>query len=185
MSTGNLPSPEAAGPTPGSPGHFDHHDWLTGSVKALDERLIKAWSAQSVTVTMPSGSYVACKYDTVIRDQGGLDADLVSSGGVLMGPAAPSGLYRIDAGVSIEGNTTGSRRAKVAVNQVDDLSFYLTGAALPTGAWAWAQSMSGVLVLAPGDLLEVDASHNAGSNLLTNASGQTRLFLEYLGAVTS
>jgi hypothetical protein len=36
-----LPIPEAPGPAPGDPGHFDHHDWLTDSVKALDVALDK------------------------------------------------------------------------------------------------------------------------------------------------
>jgi microcystin-dependent protein len=34
-----LPQPEVPGPRPGQPGHFDHHDWLAGSVKALDAAL--------------------------------------------------------------------------------------------------------------------------------------------------
>lgn len=41
-----LPAPEAPGPDPGGSGHFDHHDWLTDSVKALDARL---------DVAVPSG----------------------------------------------------------------------------------------------------------------------------------
>ena len=37
-----LPLPEAAGPRPGQPGHFAHHDWLTAAVHALDTAQQKA-----------------------------------------------------------------------------------------------------------------------------------------------
>jgi hypothetical protein len=32
-----LPQPEAPGPAPGQPGHFEHHDWLAASVRAMAE----------------------------------------------------------------------------------------------------------------------------------------------------
>lgn len=33
----SIPMPPAAGPDPGQPGHFAHHDWLEQSVLALDQ----------------------------------------------------------------------------------------------------------------------------------------------------
>jgi PAB1-binding protein PBP1 len=32
-----IPLPPAAGPDPGQPGHFAHHDWLEAAVQSLDE----------------------------------------------------------------------------------------------------------------------------------------------------
>jgi len=34
-----IPQPPAAGPDPGQPGHYAHHDWLEASVEALDNVL--------------------------------------------------------------------------------------------------------------------------------------------------
>ena len=33
----SLLPPEVPGPNPGQPGHFGHHDWITASLKALDD----------------------------------------------------------------------------------------------------------------------------------------------------
>lgn len=181
MSTGKLPEPQAAGPVAGQPGHFAHHDWLGAAVAVLDERLFKKFTAVVVTTTLVTNVWTAIKYDTVVYDSG-LDIDLDAvAGGVVMGPGAPEGYYRLDTGTSFAGNATGSRRARVTVNGVDDPAFYTTGAALPTAAWAMALSSGGILYLPPLAIVKVEGMQNTGANLLTNATSQTRLNIEYLG----
>jgi hypothetical protein len=71
-----IPSPPAAGPDPGQPGHFAHHDWLESSVLALDYAVgqvlsgvvvvsaTNAVNSTIVTVTFPVGMFPEWPYAT-------------------------------------------------------------------------------------------------------------------------
>lgn len=45
-----IPQPPAAGPDPGQPGHYAHHDWLEASVEALDNALsvVPVWTVPTL-----------------------------------------------------------------------------------------------------------------------------------------
>lgn len=51
----SLLPPEVPGPNPGQPGHFGHHDWLTASVKALDDATDLTAVLVPTTVTYTPG----------------------------------------------------------------------------------------------------------------------------------
>ena len=57
-----LPVPEAAGPRPGQPGHFAHHDWLTAAVKALDTQQQKALPNAVSVQSAGGGAIVAAAF---------------------------------------------------------------------------------------------------------------------------
>jgi hypothetical protein len=64
-----IPQPPAAGPDPGQPGHFAHHEWLEDSVVALDSIATRVLSGSvvvtvtnshttnAVAVTFPPGTF--------------------------------------------------------------------------------------------------------------------------------
>lgn len=56
-----IPMPPAAGPDPGQPGHFAHHDWLEQAVLALDSGagLTGPQSAQGGTNAITAGAWAA------------------------------------------------------------------------------------------------------------------------------
>lgn len=185
MTTGKPPQPEAPGPIAGEPGHFAHHDWLTASVGMLDERLVKGWRADVVAPNITTATWgIAAKYDKIVLDTG-LDIDLdTQGGGVVLGPGAPEGLYRVDIGVAFGGNATGYRHTRLTINGVEFPEFRVVaqnaGAAtaahvvLTTSGIAWLPALS---------VVKVECYQNSGATIPLKAVGFTRLWLEYLGVV--
>jgi len=180
MTTGSLPTPQAPGPIAGQPGHFAHHDWLEGSIAVLNERLIKCWHSDT-TVPAPSTVWTACKTNVVNLDTG-LDATNDAAGGVILGPGAPAGIYRIDWGAGIEGNQTGYRQACIAVNGTQQSHTKVIVS--PSGQASTQAVISGscVLNIPAGAKIEISAMQNSGATLnLMNST--CRMFLEFLGVM--
>jgi len=179
MTTGKLPDPKAAGPIAGQPGHFAHHDWLEGAVGVLDERLMKCFSAVTVVTVIPTGVNTPIVFDTVPFDTG-LDISIVAAGGVLMGPGAPEGYYRMDVQGSFVNAAGTGRRLRLFVNGVDQSVFYCS-VSPPTGSNAAILNNSGIVYLPAAATIQPQIWHNAGVNVNSQTSSQNRMFMEYLG----
>ena len=150
----------------------------------LDERLVKGWRADVVTVSMPNTTWTPVKYDKIVLDTG-LDIDLdTQGGGVVLGPGAPEGLYRLDSGVCFTAHATGVRHIRLMVNGVEYPEFRVvvsnatasaTGHVIPT--------TSGICWIPALSTVKVDGYQGSGGALLTKSLGFTRLWMEYLGVV--
>lgn len=179
MSTGRLPEPIPPGPVPGEPGHFADHDWLRAAIAELDRRLVKTFATTAVISCQPS-TYTPVVWDAVRVDTG-LDISAPGTGGVLMGPGAPAGLYRLDMSYGFANNANGSRLGRLMVNGAEDLQFRLS-----SGGYAGTivLHVSGIIDLAAESAVvwEIFQGHTAAVNSSPN---HTKFHMEYLGEPVS
>lgn len=178
MSTGKLPDPAAPGPIAGQPGHFAHHDWLEGAVTALNERLLAQWK-QGTGTSVPTATWTLIGATTVLLDTG---LDVVAAGGAgtyTLGAGAPEGIYMVHAVIQWQNDPTGTRRHRVAVNNVNFPTLQ-TIAAANSGSGVYTDSHSYVL-LKPGDVLKWEGYQNSGTTGTTGTD--TNFSMEYLGAL--
>ena len=181
MTTGRLPVPKATGPVAGTPGHFKHHDWLEGAVQALDERLLKEVSAVTVTTNLVPNTYTPIKYDSTLYDTG-LDIAIDPAGGVVFGPGAPEGYYRLDIANSIPKGSTaggGDRRQRLMLNGVEQGAWYIS----TPGSTNSATSIvcNGIIYLPALAVIAVTVWHNMAVAAPTGTGSQCHLVFEYLG----
>jgi hypothetical protein len=181
-----LPFP-AAGPTPGEPGHFAHHEWLEDGLTALDQGIgALLVLSQTVVQNIPDDAFTTIKLDAVIAQAGEWDYALDGSGAIVCGPAWVPGWYRCDYSGGFEGTSTASPRAiRLAVNGVSPTTMpgFVQAPSGNDQARPWAMGGTGLVHLLPADVVAVQGRHRHGSQLATNpASGQLAITFHYPAA---
>lgn len=179
-----LPTPEAAGPIASAPGHFAHHDWLTASVKALDQivgqRSIFLQLSPSVLQSIANNTFTPLRIDLPTVKSPGLPAYTITTNNTLvLGDSWPVGMYRIDfAGIwaapASPTYANSARSARVNVNGAvpntlpNLVNLTASGqSARPAGAIGF-----GAALLKPLDTVQLEVRQDSGGNLDTqiNAS---------------
>lgn len=149
-----IPIPPAAGPDPGQPGHFAHHDWLTESVLALDAGLV-ATSVPNETISGIATGYTGFSVSaSTFKVMGGIvlfNINFSRTGAVIAVPASGdvgnigvaqfdpkllgNGIQSIGYGGPIMSHATG-RVAAYSINSTGIVSLCATapGADITTGS---------------------------------------------------
>jgi len=192
-----LPVPEAAGPIAGAPGHFAHHDWLTASVKALDQlmaqRSILLQLSPAGAQTIASNTFVGMGLSSLMVKSPGCPAYTVTgspSGVLTLGDSWPTGIYRVDWAVGWAAPTsptyaTSSRSSQLFVNGVVPATVpNIVNVAAPGQANRPALAAGfGAIFLKPLDTVSVNCRHDHSANLDTSPLASF-LQLQYLFPTT-
>lgn len=193
-----LPVPESAGPIAGAPGHFAHHDWLTASVKALDQvagnRGILIQRGPAATQSPATNTFIPISLITELVRSPGCPAYTVggtNNGSLTLGDTWPTGIYRIDWAVAwaAPGSPTygtSSRSSQLFVNGAVPVSIpNIINVAAPGQANRPATAAGfGAVFLKPLDVIVMNGRQDSGSGLDTSVNA-TFLQLQYLFPATA
>jgi len=184
MPASSLPVPESAGPIAGAPGHFAHHDWLTASVKALDQlagnRSIFVQHGPANTQSPATNTFIAISLITTMAKSPLCPAYTVggtNNGSLTLGDSWPTGMYRADWSVAwaAPGSPTygtSSRSSRVLVNAVVPVTVPNVVNYTQPGQSNRPVPVigTGILFLKPLDVVTLEGRQDSGSGLDTNVN---------------
>jgi hypothetical protein len=128
------------------------------------------YGVQQVAQTMPTSAVTAVAFGTgaEIIDRAGQHSTVTNPTRINLG--TDPGTYFISASIAFQGNSTGIRNAGIYLNGA---STPVTGlqAAIPAAATTVTVTVTGLVIVAANDYVELEGLQNSGSSLTTVASG--------------